>query len=86
LRHPWRGKTVCREATEYQKTLGPRFYREATTLANLTGWNITDIRKAMAKNGQTVEPVTTPETHPEPTETPANGETEGESWWEKLWR
>ena len=86
LRHPWRGKAVCREATEYQKTLGPRFYREATTLANLTGWDITNIREAMAKNGQTVEPITPPETRPEPTETPPSGETESESWWEKLWR
>ena len=85
LRHPWRGKAACHEATEYQKTLGPRFYREATTLANLTGWDITDIREAMAKNGQMVEPITPPETRPEPTETPPNGETESENWWEKLW-
>ena len=45
LRHAWTGGDTCPAATEYRRTLGPRFEKEAQTLASLTGWSIEDIRK-----------------------------------------
>jgi len=47
LRHPWTGQDDCPAATAYRQQLRERYEREAQTLANLTGWNIGDIRKAM---------------------------------------
>ncbi|MFM7886533.1 MAG: DUF2330 domain-containing protein [Pseudanabaena sp.] len=47
LRHPFKGETNCGAGREYQKSLRPRFEKEAQTLANLTGWNIADIRRKM---------------------------------------
>ena len=43
IRHPWKGATSC-DATEYFTEVRDRQEREAQTLANLTGWNIDDIR------------------------------------------
>lgn len=47
LRHPWNGTDDCPAATAYRQQLHDRYEREAQTLANLTGWNIGEIRKAM---------------------------------------
>ena len=52
LRHPWKGEAQCPEANRYFASLGPRFEEEAKNLANLTGWNINEIRDDMARNGQ----------------------------------
>ena len=43
IRHPWKGETSC-DATQYQASVRDRQEREAQQLANLTGWNIDDIR------------------------------------------
>jgi hypothetical protein len=43
IRHPFRGELSC-DATDYKKAVRERQEREAETLANLTGWNIDDIR------------------------------------------
>jgi hypothetical protein len=43
IRHPFRGELTC-DAMEYQKAVRERQEREAETLANLTGWDIDDIR------------------------------------------
>jgi hypothetical protein len=43
IRHPFRGELSC-DATQYQKAVRERQEREAETLANLTGWDIDDIR------------------------------------------
>ncbi|MFN5862532.1 MAG: DUF2330 domain-containing protein, partial [Pseudanabaena sp.] len=51
LRHPFKGETNCDAGREYQKSLRPRFEKEAQTLANLTGWNIADIRRKMNLSG-----------------------------------
>jgi hypothetical protein len=45
LRHAWTGSDTCAEATTYRRQLVDRREREAQTLANLTGWNIADIRR-----------------------------------------
>jgi hypothetical protein len=47
LRHPWTGPDDCAAATAYRHQLRERHEREAQTLATLTGWHISDIRKAM---------------------------------------
>jgi len=47
LRHPWTGTDECPAATAYRQQLRERYEKEAQTLANLTGWNIGEIRKTM---------------------------------------
>jgi len=47
IRHPWRGATSC-DATQYKAAVKKRQEREAQTLANLTGWDIEDIRAKIA--------------------------------------
>lgn len=43
IRHPFKGKSSC-DMSSYQAELRKRQEREAQQLANLTGWNIDDIR------------------------------------------
>ena len=47
LRHPFEGDVSCPAGQAYQRDLRQRYDQEAQTLANLTGWNLTDIRKKM---------------------------------------
>lgn len=47
LRHPWTGTDECPAATAYRQQLRERYEKEAQTLANLTGWNIGEIRRTM---------------------------------------
>ena len=47
LRHPWAGQDDCAAAATYREQLHGRYERQAQTVATLTGWNITEIRKAM---------------------------------------
>ena len=47
LRHAWTGEGTCEAATRYRAELPQRRDREAQTLASLTGWNISDIRRSM---------------------------------------
>ena len=47
LRYPFKGETTCAAGKEYQRSLRPRFEKEAQTLAKLTSWNIADIRRKM---------------------------------------
>jgi hypothetical protein len=43
IRHPWKGELSC-DAAEYTTQVRDRQEREAQALANLTGWDIADIR------------------------------------------
>lgn len=70
MRHPWTEEAECEEATAYYKGLNERFEKEAKTLANLTGWKISDIRKKMEENGQSFDMKPTKDTRP---------------WWEQMW-
>ena len=45
LRHPWKGNSQCEAAEEYLKNLSHRQEKEAQNLAQLTDWNINEIRK-----------------------------------------
>ena len=51
LRHPWKGAksegSSCTAAGAYRRNVRERQGREATNLASLTGWNVSDIRKKM---------------------------------------
>ena len=52
LRHPFKGEAKCPAGEEYLRSLGLRYEKEAATLAHLTGWDITQIRRRMAETGQ----------------------------------
>ncbi len=47
LRHPFSGEIKCEAGQGYQRLLPERFEREAQTLAQLTGWNLQEIRQKM---------------------------------------
>ena len=70
MRHPWDGDVDCETADSYYDGLRKRFDKEARTLANLTGWDISMIRRKMEKNGQSFD------IEPSIDERP---------WWEKMW-
>lgn len=71
IRHPWKGSESCDAATTYfQKTLPERQNKAAKTLANLTGWDITEIRKKMKlKINQS-----------------SNQGNNDSDWWEDVWK
>ncbi|MFQ5563079.1 MAG: DUF2330 domain-containing protein [Parvularculaceae bacterium] len=52
LRHPFTGEAECEAADAYRASLPERFEKEAQTLANLTNWDIADIRDRMNDDGQ----------------------------------
>ena len=70
LRHPFKGKAQCEAAGEYYDGLKKRFDKEAKTLANLTGWDVNDIRRKMEKNGQSFD---------------IKEAIKNEPWWEDMW-
>jgi hypothetical protein len=50
LQNPWKGSPdACPAAAEYFRSLAQRQEREAQSLANLTGWDINDIRKRIGR-------------------------------------
>lgn len=52
LRHPFAGEAKCEAGQAYQASLATRFEKEAAALAQLTGWQISEIRKRMTTSGQ----------------------------------
>ena len=51
LRHPWTGNDECPATEEYRRELTQRHEQEAQQLADLTGWDIADIRTQMNLRG-----------------------------------
>ena len=51
IRHPWKGATSC-DATKYFTQVRERQEREAQQLANLTGWDINEIRAKIGISGE----------------------------------
>jgi hypothetical protein len=47
LQHPFTGNLQCSAGREYKRSLSRRFEQEAQTLAQLTNWNIQNIRQKM---------------------------------------
>lgn len=70
MRHPWEGTSSCEAADRYRRNLRERQQREASTLAELTGWDLAEIREEMNLGS-------TPSTPPEATSE--------EPWWRWLW-
>ncbi|MEM7410507.1 MAG: DUF2330 domain-containing protein [Myxococcota bacterium] len=70
LRHPFTGEASCEEAQRYFDGLAKRQDDEAKTLANLTGWDIAEIRERIGLEAETQA------AQPEP---------EDEPWWKRLW-
>ncbi|HMB51887.1 MAG TPA: DUF2330 domain-containing protein [Thermoanaerobaculia bacterium] len=52
LRHPWTGGDECAEADAYREELRERREKRAETLADLTGWDLAEIRKKMNLGGE----------------------------------
>jgi hypothetical protein len=52
MQHPYTGELKCQAGKQYKRSLGQRFEKEAQNLAQLTNWNIQDIRQKMQTNGQ----------------------------------
>jgi hypothetical protein len=75
LRHPFKGDAECAEAKSYFASLPDRFEREAQTLAHMTGWNITEIRSEMEKNGQSFDVKDAKPVNEDDT-----------PWWDKIWK
>ncbi len=75
LRHPWRGDyTECEAAGDYANTLVERWDTDAQTLADLTGWELKDIKAKMAEGGYSASAI--------------KGvalDKPKKSWWDKLW-
>ena len=73
LRHPWRGDySSCAAAGEYANRLVDRWDTEAKSLANLTGWDIEDIRERMAADGYSASAINVSQKPKAP-------------WWSRLW-
>ncbi len=47
LTHPYQGELKCAAGKQYARSLPPRYEQEAQTLAKLTNWDISTIRKKM---------------------------------------
>ncbi|WP_199306449.1 DUF2330 domain-containing protein [Pseudanabaena sp. FACHB-2040] len=47
LRHAFSGGAACEAAEAYRRSLPERFEREAQTLARLTGWDVSEIRRKL---------------------------------------
>jgi hypothetical protein len=43
MNHPFKGNLSCEAGKKYQQALRPRLEKEASNLANLTGWSIRDV-------------------------------------------
>ena len=56
LRHAWTGNDSCVAATDYRRAVVERRSREAQQLAQLTGWNISEIRRKMGPDPAVAAP------------------------------
>jgi hypothetical protein len=56
LRHPYKGEARCEAGESYRSALRVRQDQEAQTLASLTGWDLTDIRRKMNLSGDAEAP------------------------------
>lgn len=52
MRHPWTGSDDCEAADQYRRDLRARQEADARRLAELTGWELAEIRRRMELRGQ----------------------------------
>jgi hypothetical protein len=76
LRHPWKGEARCEAGEEYLARLPERQDREARTLANLTGWDITEIREKAGLDGDGDAATRPASSEDDPDDLP---------WWRRIW-
>lgn len=69
IRYPWTGKTDCPQGAAYREQLAQRNGRDASTLANLTGWPLADVWARIDGKAAGVPATVEPE----------------EPWWKRLW-
>ena len=55
LRHAWQGSDRCPAARAYRESLPARWEEEARALADLTGWDLAEIRTRMGLDRPMVE-------------------------------
>jgi hypothetical protein len=72
VRHAWKGGATCEQAASYRRELRGRWDREARTLAELTGWDVNDIRRRMNLQARATAPG-------------AAGIAGEDPWWKRLW-
>ena len=73
-RHPFAGQAECPAGEAYRRALAKAYAKQAATLANLTGWDIDEIRAEMAANGQKASTGQ------------GGGDVDGPDWWKQIWR
>jgi hypothetical protein len=56
LRHPWKGESSCEGMSEYRRSVRERRAKEAETLASLTGWSLSSIRRKMGGDWSDTDP------------------------------
>jgi len=54
LRHPWTGAASCAAAKAYRADLPEQYRKQASNLAQLTGWSAGEIEQRMERTGQSV--------------------------------
>ena len=74
VHNEWQGDAKCENANAYRRTLPARREREAASLAEFTGWSVTDVRTRMGMSTAWLKPGESL--------TPYNPS----AWWEKLWK
>ncbi len=70
LQQPFEGSVSCEAGKGYKEGLGRRQDQEAITLASLTGWPVSDIRKKIGRPGSDDD---------------KQGDKNKNKWWKKLW-
>ena len=70
MRHAFEGEMACPAGENYRRSLPQRWEREAQTLANLTGWDINDIRNDMKDHGTD----------------PGGEPPKAQPWWKSIWK
>lgn len=74
VRNEWKGEARCENANTYQRGLPGKRQREATALAELTGWSLASIRDRMGLGAAWTAPGENLATY------------RPSAWWEKLWK
>ena len=70
LNHTFEGNLSCKAGQEYLASLPQRHEKEAQNLAQLTGWDVNDIRQKMKDNGRLMDKGDVPPPTP---------------WWKDIW-
>ena len=88
LRHPFAGKTTCPAGRQYQRQLRQRQEQEVQTLAQLTRWNVGDIRRK-ARIGQSSQDAWWRNVWPDLRKSHQKERSEKRSsqdaWWQSVW-